>query len=128
MRVAFETLKSEFKRILLPIGFNEQKAERCALTFAENSRDGVYTHGLNRFPTFVQFVKDGLVKLDAEPVIEGAFGFLEQWNGNSGPGILNASFCMGRAIDLANENGISCVAIKNTNHWMRAGSYGWQAA
>ena len=35
---------------------------------------------------------------------------------------------MERAISLANENGIGCVAVKNTNHWMRGGTYGWQAA
>jgi 3-dehydro-L-gulonate 2-dehydrogenase len=31
-------------------------------------------------------------------------------------------------MELANEHGIGCVAIKNTNHWMRGGTYGWQAA
>src|SRR5690606_27950141 len=25
------------------------------------------------------------------------------------------------------ESGIGCVALANTNHWMRGGSYGWQA-
>jgi 3-dehydro-L-gulonate 2-dehydrogenase len=128
MRVPFEKLKSEFKRVLLSLNFTEEKATICATIFAENSRDGVYTHGLNRFPTFVEFVNEGLVKPEAEPTKEGAFGSLEQWNGNAGPGILNARFCMSRAIELASENGISCIAIKNTNHWMRAGAYGWQAA
>ncbi len=128
MRVPFEKLRSEFKRVLLSLNFSEEKATLCATIFAENSRDGVYTHGLNRFPTFVEFVKEGLVKPGAEPTKENAFGSLEQWNGNAGPGILNARFCMERAIGLANENSIGCVAIKNTNHWMRAGAYGWQAA
>jgi 3-dehydro-L-gulonate 2-dehydrogenase len=128
MTIPFETLKSEFKRVLLSLNFTEEKAEICAGVFAGNSRDGVYTHGLNRFPGFVQYVKDGLVNKDAEPTREGAFGSLEQWNGNLGPGILNARFCMDRAINLAKENGIGCVALKNTNHWMRAGAYGWQAA
>ncbi|CAN5274570.1 3-dehydro-L-gulonate 2-dehydrogenase [soil metagenome] len=128
MLIPFDKLKAEFKRVLTGLGFREDKAELCAKTFAENSRDGVYTHGLNRFPVFVQFVKEGLVNKDAEPTIENAFGSLEQWNGNLGPGILNAGFCMGRAIQLASENGIGCVALKNTNHWMRAGAYGWQAA
>jgi 3-dehydro-L-gulonate 2-dehydrogenase len=128
MRVSFQKLQSEFKRVLHSLDFTEAKAELCATIFAENSRDGVYTHGLNRFPVFVQFVKDGLVKPDAEPTQENAFGVLEQWNGNAGPGILNARFCMDRAIALANDNGIGCIAIKNTNHWMRAGTYGWQAA
>ncbi|SDE30499.1 3-dehydro-L-gulonate 2-dehydrogenase [Mucilaginibacter pineti] len=128
MRIPFQQLQSEFKRVLLSLGFSHDKADRCATTFAENSRDGIYTHGLNRFPTFVQHVKDGLVKPNHEPTLENAFGAIEQWNGNLGPGILNASFCMQRAIELAEVNGIGCVAIKNTNHWMRGGTYGWQAA
>jgi 3-dehydro-L-gulonate 2-dehydrogenase len=128
MRIPFDRLKSEFKRVLLSLDFAEEKGELCAAIFAANSRDGVYTHGLNRFPTFVEFVKEGLVIPGAEPSKEGSFGSLEQWNGNAGPGILNARFCMGRAMQLAAENGIGCIAIKNTNHWMRAGAYGWQAA
>ena len=35
---------------------------------------------------------------------------------------------MARAIALARAHGIGCVALANTNHWMRGGSYGWQAA
>ncbi len=128
MLVPFEDLRSEFKRVLLSLSFSEVKANRLAIVFAENSRDGVYTHGLNRFPSLVEYIERGLVIPDAEPTKEGAFGSLEQWNGNLGPGILNAEFCMSRAIELAKTNGIGCLAIKNTNHWMRAGTYGWQAA
>jgi 3-dehydro-L-gulonate 2-dehydrogenase len=128
MRIPFPQLQAEFTRVLLSLNFQEDKAEQCAAIFAANSRDGVYTHGLNRFPFFVQYVKDGLVKPAMEPTKEGGFGAIEQWNGNYGPGMLNAQFCMYRAIELANSNGIGCVAIKNTNHWMRGGTYGWQAA
>ncbi|HTI60846.1 3-dehydro-L-gulonate 2-dehydrogenase [Mucilaginibacter sp.] len=128
MTIPFEKIKAEFKRVLLSLNFSDSKADECAQIFAENSRDGVHTHGLNRFPTFVQYVKDGYVVPDAEPTKEGGFGSLEQWNGNLGPGMLNARFCMDRAIGLATESGIGCVAIKNTNHWMRGGTYGWQAA
>src|SRR6185312_8910096 len=35
---------------------------------------------------------------------------------------------MERAIDLSREHGIGCVALRNTTHWMRGGTYGWQAA
>jgi len=128
MLVPFDALISEFKRVLLSNGFNDSKAGQIAQIFAKNSRDGVHSHGLNRFPTFIQYVKDGHVIPDAEPVKDGGFGSLEQWDGQYGPGMLNAKFCMNRAIELANENGIGCVAIKNTNHWMRGGTYGWQAA
>ncbi len=128
MNIPFEKLKAEFKRVLLSLNFSEENATRCATIFAENSRDGVHSHGLNRFPTFVQYVKDGLVVPNTEPEKTGGFGAIEQWDGKMGAGILNAGFCMDRAISLAKENGIGCVAVKNTNHWMRGGTYGWQAA
>ena len=128
MRIPFEQLLTEFRRVLLQLDFPEDKAHLCALAFAENSRDGVYTHGLNRFPKFVQSVKAGDINRDGVPTLVKALGALERWDGNWAPGILNARFCMDRAITLAEQNGIGCVAVKNTNHWMRGGSYGWQAA
>jgi 3-dehydro-L-gulonate 2-dehydrogenase len=128
MLIPFEKLRSEFERVLLSLNFGKEKAARCANIFAENSRDGVHSHGLNRFPTFVQYVKDGLVVSEAEPTKAGGFGAIEQWDGHLGAGMLNAGFCMDRAISLAKENGIGCVSVKNTNHWMRGGTYGWQAA
>lgn len=35
---------------------------------------------------------------------------------------------MKRACELAQEYGVGLVALGNNNHWMRGGSYGWQAA
>ncbi|WPU97950.1 3-dehydro-L-gulonate 2-dehydrogenase [Mucilaginibacter sp. cycad4] len=128
MRVPFEKLKAEFKRVLSELAFTEEKSEVIATVFSENSRDGVYTHGLNRFPVFVKYVKDRLININADPVKLTAFGAIEQWDGSLGPGILNARFAMNRAMELAAEYGIGYVAIKNTNHWMRGGTYGWQAA
>ena len=48
--------------------------------------------------------------------------------GGGGPGNLNAQASMSRAMALGREHGIGCVALGNTNHWMRGGTYGWQAA
>ena len=128
MRIPFQELKKEFERVLLKLSFSAATAETCADIFASNSRDGVYSHGLNRFPVFVKLVKKGLVLPDAVPVLIEKFGAIERWDGNAGPGMANAKHCMDRAIELAQRNGIGCVALKNTNHWMRGGTYGWQAA
>ena len=35
---------------------------------------------------------------------------------------------MDRALDLSRSHGLGCLALGNTNHWMRGGTYGWQAA
>jgi 3-dehydro-L-gulonate 2-dehydrogenase len=128
MRIPYETLKTEFERVLISLGVNHHVAGACAEVFAGNSRDGVHSHGLNRFPTFVEYISEGLIDMHAVPTLINAFGAIEQWEGNHGPGMLNARFCMDRAITLAQQNGIGCVAIKNTNHWMRGGTYGLQAA
>ena len=126
--VTYENMKSEFVRILANLGFYESKADRCAEIFAINSLEGVYSHGVNRFPKFIMYVKKGYVIPDAEPSLIKSLGSLEQWNGNLGPGPLNGLFATERAMELASQYGIGLVAMGNTNHWMRGGTYGWLVA
>ena len=128
MLLSFTVVSSTLHTILVKFGLSDGRAELCARLFAEASRDGVYSHGLNRFPRFIETIRSGLVYLDAEPTLVSSLGALERWDGNSGPGNLNAYASMNRAIELAQRHGIGCVALRNTNHWMRGGSYGWQAA
>lgn len=128
MRIPFEQMIERFRSVLIKNGFTPERAGLCARLFAEASRDGVYSHGLNRFPLFIDYIRKGYVQPGAEPELLERIGIVERWDGRSGPGNLNAHFSMGRAVELAQEHGIGCVAIRNTNHWMRAGSYGWQAA
>lgn len=123
-----EEMQACFANILRIQGFTDERAEQCAAIFTGNSIDGLYTHGVNRFPRFVKYVKDGFVKPDAVPSLQSKFGGIEQWNGHLGPGPLNAVHATDSAMRLASEYGIGCVAMANTNHWMRAGTYGWQAA
>lgn len=122
------TMQEHFTSVLLKYGFTHERALQCSQVFTENSLDGIYTHGVNRFPRFVQYIKDGFIKVDAIPSLENKFGGIEQWNGNLGPGILNALHVTGTVMSLADQYGIGCVALQNTNHWMRGGTYGWKAA
>jgi 3-dehydro-L-gulonate 2-dehydrogenase len=128
VKIPAAVMESEFIRILLKYGFTTEKAKACAHIYTVNSLEGVYTHGVNRFAKFIKYVVDGHVKADNEPICIHRAGALEQWNGQLGPGPLNALACTDRAIELASLHGIGCVAIANTNHWMRGGTYGWRAA
>lgn len=128
LRVSYQRMYAEFLRVLLKLGFSQERAELCARLFAETSRDGVYTHGLNRFPRFIKYIKEGHINIHAVPELIQVSGALERWDGNSGPGNLNAYFCMNRAVQIAKEQTIGCVALRNTHHWMRPGAYGLQAA
>jgi 3-dehydro-L-gulonate 2-dehydrogenase len=127
IRISFDELYGQLSRVLSAIGFEEDRARLCARLFAQTSLDGVYSHGLNRFPRFMSYIAKGYVDIRARPERTDAFGAWERWDGKLGPGNLNAYSCMGRAIELAREAGMGCVALRNTNHWMRGGSYGIQA-
>jgi 3-dehydro-L-gulonate 2-dehydrogenase len=127
-RIPLETLQDVLCRTLISVGFEAERASRCASIFAENSAVGVSSHGLNRFPQFVDYVRQGIVIPTAEMAIAARFGAWEQWSGNLGPGPLNAHDATERAIALAQQHGIGCVGLQQTNHWMRGGYYGWMAA
>ena len=128
IKVPFDVVKTELVRALVKHGCEIKKASQLATIFTQSSCDGVNSHGLNRFPKLIEAINTGLVDIRADPTLENKIGQIEQWNGNRGPGALNAWFCMDRAIELAKANGIGCVALRNTNHWDRGGTYGWQAA
>ena len=127
-RLSFQAVRQRLANVLLDLGFSQPRADQCAQLFAETTCDGVYSHGVNRFPRFVAMVRNGSVDPAAEPQAAARFGALERWDGRRGPGNLNAHAAMARSLALAAEHGIGCVAMGNTNHWMRGGTYGWQAA
>jgi len=117
-----------FENVLIQKGFSKERAEQIATVFTNNSLDGVYTHGVNRFPRFIEYTQKGYIQKESVPSLKSKFSGIEQWDGNLGPGISNAIFATGQCMRLAAGNGIGCVALSNTNHWMRGGTYGWQAA
>lgn len=128
IRLQYDELHATLRQALVRAGMEPDRAERCAKMFADATLDGVASHGVNRFPRFMGMIASGLVEVNARPRRVESHGAIERWDGNRGPGNLNAAEAMNGAIDLARRHGIGCVALANTNHWMRGGAYGWQAA
>lgn len=126
--ITSENMQVVLNTLFLKYKFTEEKAQLMAEVFTENSLAGVYSHGINRVAPFIQYVKEGLVNINAEAEKATTFGSIERWDGNFGPGIINATKCTNRAIELAKLHGMGLVALRNTNHWMRGGYYGWQTA
>ncbi|TVR01519.1 MAG: 3-dehydro-L-gulonate 2-dehydrogenase [Spirochaetaceae bacterium] len=128
MRIAYADIVTELSRVLRRHGMAADRAAESAQLFADNTLDGVASHGVNRFPRVVSYIEKGYIDVGAQPELEASLGAIERWNGHQGMGNLNARYCMSRAIELAQMHGIGAVALHNTNHWMRGGAYGWQAA
>ena len=121
-------MKQTFFNILTQQGLKKEKALTCAEIFTANSIDGVYSHGVNRFGRFIEYLQEGYIEKDAEPKLIQARQAIEHWDAQFGPGPLNALHATDRAMQLASDFGMGCVTLANNNHWMRAGYYAWKAA
>ncbi|WP_291962446.1 3-dehydro-L-gulonate 2-dehydrogenase [Maribacter sp.] len=128
IRVSSKKMKSVLESLFQKHSFTKEQAFTLAKIHTESTLDGVYSHGVNRVPVFIDYVKKGLIKTDAIATKTASMGSIERWDGNLGSGILNALTCTDQAIKLAKTYGLGLVALKNTNHWMRGGTYGWRAA
>lgn len=81
MRVSYDTMLAEFERVLKKYGFQAERAHDAAEIFAQNSLSGVYSHGLNRFPVVVDYLKkERLIQMRRQPVLH----LLEIWNAGTG--------------------------------------------
>jgi 3-dehydro-L-gulonate 2-dehydrogenase len=127
-RIPFDQLRETLKRALNNLGINGERAQLSSRLIAESDLDGIYTHGIARFPLFGEMIRKGHIDPTATPTLTTNFGALERWNGNLGPGNLAAHAAMNRAMELASQHGLGGVALANTVHWQRGGTYGWQAA
>lgn len=127
-RIPFETMQQVVTDAFVKAGMNEADARICARVHTESSCDGIYSHGLNRVARFVDYLKKGWVDANAKPEIAKKLGVIEIYDGHCGPGVLNAFFAADRAMEIASQQGVGIVSLRNTTHWMRGGTYAWYAA
>ncbi len=128
IRLPVIVIESRLIQILVKNGFSSERAKICTEIFIGNSLDGVYSYGVNRFIKFIGYLKDGHIHPNHVAICKHSIYSMEQWDGQSGPGPINALIATDRVMELASKNGIGCVTLANTNHWMRGGTYGWRAA
>lgn len=128
MRISPEHMRKVLYELFVKYKFTKEKAELIADIFTESTLEGVSSHGINRVPLFIEHIKKEVINIDAEAEKVTSFGNIERWDGMLGPGIINATKCTQRAVELAKKHGMGMVALSNTNHWMRGGTYGKQAA
>lgn len=123
MIVSFKELKESIKNALLRHGVSEDKAEIMAKVHSESTLKGINSHGINRIPRLIDFIEKELIDINADLELINKIGVIENYDGNLGFGVINAVKLSNRCSELARENGIAMVTIKNTTHWMRGGTY-----
>ncbi|KAI0390622.1 Malate/L-lactate dehydrogenase [Xylariaceae sp. FL0594] len=78
---------------------------------------GVDTHGMNRIPSYMERVRQGVLDATATPEVNKITPVVAQVDGKNGWGFLAASKGMDVAVEMAREFGSGMVSIKHSNHF-----------
>lgn len=74
MYISYEDLCSKFESILLERGVDPVIARAAAENFTQSSLDGVYSHGVNRFPRVISYLDKGVIDGKAKPECVASIG------------------------------------------------------
>ncbi len=127
MRISFADATKVLIDKLEKHGCPKDRASLVGYEMVRNSLEGTYTHGINRFARLIRNIDEKIVLPNEDIKLLASFNAMESYDGCLGLGIVNATFAMNRAIELASRYGIAVIAVRNTNHWLRAATYGYQA-
>jgi LDH2 family malate/lactate/ureidoglycolate dehydrogenase len=78
---------------------------------------GVDTHGMNRIPSYMARIREGVLDASALPTLRRITPAVAQVDGHNGFGFVAANMGMAVAIDMARNIGIGMVSIKHSNHF-----------
>ena len=78
---------------------------------------GVDTHGVNRVPSYMARIRQGVLDAKAQPTLHEATPVVAQVDAHNAFGFIAAHLGMSKAIDMAKTFGIGMVSIKHSNHF-----------
>ncbi len=109
--------------MLLKAGLKPGPARVVAEHLVDASLRGVDSHGLERVPQYLNRIRSGDIRADAEPEFSWAQEAIMQVRGNGGLGIPAMQLAAERLAPLAHEKGIAAAAVVDVTHTGRIGRY-----
>ena len=102
---------------LVGYGVPLKNAEIVARCLIAADLRGVDTHGMNRVPSYMERIKQGVLSPTASPSITQVTPAVAQVDGHNGFGFLAAHAGITAAIKSAETYGIGMASIKHSNHF-----------
>jgi LDH2 family malate/lactate/ureidoglycolate dehydrogenase len=78
---------------------------------------GIDTHGINRIPSYMERVRQGVLDPKASPTVKQVTPVVAQVDGHNGFGFLAAHAGMAAAIESAKTFGIGMASVAHSNHF-----------
>lgn len=117
LHVSPSDARSFVETVLVGNGVPKNNATIVAKCLVEADLRGVDTHGMNRIPSYMKRIRQGVLDAGASPTLRQITPAVAQVDGHNGFGFLAANTAMAAAIDMANNVGIGMVSVKHSNHF-----------
>jgi LDH2 family malate/lactate/ureidoglycolate dehydrogenase len=105
------------ENVLVGNGVTRPNAAIIAQCLIEADLRGVDTHGMNRIPSYMARIRQGVLDPEASPTLRQITPAVAQVDGHNGFGFLAAHMGMAAAIRMAQDVGIGMVSVKHSNHF-----------
>lgn len=115
--VASSDAESFVESVLTASGTPSENAKIVARALVLADLRGVDSHGINRIPSYIERLRQGVLDARATPVTTQITPVVAQVDGQNGFGFVAAHKGMARAIEMAHEYGIGFVSVKHSNHF-----------
>ncbi|EAT90184.1 hypothetical protein HBI56_045860 [Parastagonospora nodorum] len=115
--VSASDARDAVEHILIGNGVPRDNAVIVAKCLVEADLRGVDTHGMNRIPSYMARIREGVLDAGVSPTLRQITPAVAQVDGHNGFGFLAASKGMAAAIDMAQTIGIGMVSVKHSNHF-----------
>ncbi|ODH52652.1 hypothetical protein GX48_01137 [Paracoccidioides brasiliensis] len=115
------------RKLLEKQGVPPQNAAIIAKCLVEADLRGVESHGINRIPSYLARIRQGVLDPAAIPSLRQITPVVAQVGGHNGFGFVAANTAMERAIAMAKDYGIGMVSVTHSNHFGMSASYVQQA-
>jgi len=114
--------------ILETAGAEPERAQICADHLVAANLKGHDSHGVGMAPSYVAWIRTGKLHPNARPKVISDRGAVMVVDGQFGLGAPVARETTEMAIARAKQIGVACVALRNSCHIGRIGTYGEQCA
>ncbi len=125
--VRHERLQAFILDCLVAMKMPRAAAETSAGLMVRTDLRGVESHGIDMLPRYWELWRDGVIEMDAEPLVVRDDGATALLDGRKGLGHPVSARAMQLAIDKARTYGIGIAAVKNSNHFGAAANYSMMA-
>ena len=123
MKIMANEEKALIIEILTRLGLKKENTEIVAEATLDADLKGFTSHGLGRFPQYINAIKIGNINLEEEIAIEKETDSICLMNGNNIFGQVVAYKAMTLAIEKAKKTGIGAVGTHDSNHFGVTGFY-----